>query len=166
MSLEKYKSQLHMPLRQATDTFLQRDGEVLLAMKKRGFGEGKWNGVGGKPEPGETILDAAVREAEEEIMVTPRNLGHLATLDYYFPEVDLAEDYNQQVVVYTATEWEGEPRETEEMRPQWFAIEDIPYAEMWDDDERWLPKVLQGTFVRAEFMIDANNEVCEYHLLG
>ena len=40
--------------------FLRRDGQILLAMKKRGFGEGKWNGVGGKVEPGETARHGGV----------------------------------------------------------------------------------------------------------
>ena len=45
-----------------TLVFLRREGEVLLGMKKRGFGEGKWNGFGGKVEAGETIVEAAARE--------------------------------------------------------------------------------------------------------
>jgi 8-oxo-dGTP diphosphatase / 2-hydroxy-dATP diphosphatase len=35
--------------------------EILLGLKKRGFGEGKWNGFGGKVNPTETITDAAIR---------------------------------------------------------------------------------------------------------
>ena len=50
-----------------TVVFLIRENQVLLAMKKRGFGEGKWNGVGGKLDPGETVEQALVRECQEEI---------------------------------------------------------------------------------------------------
>ena len=39
-------------------------GRVLLGMKKRGFGEGKWNGFGGKVQSGETIEEAARRCVE------------------------------------------------------------------------------------------------------
>ncbi|MCP5842996.1 NUDIX domain-containing protein, partial [Klebsiella pneumoniae] len=62
--------------------FLRRDDELLLAMKKRGFGAGKWNGVGGKIEAGETIEDALVRECQEEINVTPLNWQAVAELDF------------------------------------------------------------------------------------
>ena len=41
--------------------FVRKDDEILLGMKKRGFGTGKWNGFGGKIEAGETIEQAAVR---------------------------------------------------------------------------------------------------------
>ena len=41
---------------------------MLLGMKKRGFGTGKWNGFGGKVEVGETVADAAQRELEEEVL--------------------------------------------------------------------------------------------------
>ena len=50
--------------------YLRRDNEILLAMKKRGFGEGRWNGVGGKVEAGESIEQAMICEAQEEISVT------------------------------------------------------------------------------------------------
>ena len=42
--------------------FAKKKDKVLLAMKKRGFGAGKWNGVGGKVKDGETIKQAAIRE--------------------------------------------------------------------------------------------------------
>jgi len=51
--------------------FLIKDDQILLAMKKRGFGAGRFNGVGGKVEPGETIEQALIRESQEEINVTP-----------------------------------------------------------------------------------------------
>lgn len=41
------------------------ENKVLLGYKKRGFGEGKWNGFGGKLEPGETVAEAALREMKE-----------------------------------------------------------------------------------------------------
>ena len=49
-----------------TLVLLREDNQVLLGMKKRGFGVGKWNGFGGKLEPGETVVEAAAREVKEE----------------------------------------------------------------------------------------------------
>ena len=152
------------PLRQASLCLLLRDGEILLARKKRGFGLGKWNGVGGKPEPGETIDAAALRETEEEIGVTPRDLRRVATLDFFFPATPEFAGWDQQVCVYTATRWTGEPIETEEVAPRWFARGAIPYDEMWIDDPLWLPLVLRGEQVRGQFLYDGPNSIAAYRI--
>lgn len=131
-------------------------------MKKRGFGEGKWNGVGGKPNPDESIEDAAIRETFEEIGVKPAKLKHRAVLNFYFPEEN--KEWNQQVMVYMVDVWEGEPSESEEMAPKWFNHKEIPYESMWSDDIHWLPKVLEGQFVTADFYFDENQQIKDFKL--
>jgi 8-oxo-dGTP pyrophosphatase MutT (NUDIX family) len=150
--IEEYEETLAKPLRQATLCLLFENNKILLAMKKRGFGKGKWNGVGGKPDSGESIEEAAIREAKEEIDVTPTNLKKVATLNFYFPEVDKSKGFDQQVIVYLVDKWTGTPIESEEMFPKWFGLEEIPYNEMWPDDSYWLPKVLAGKEVNARFL--------------
>ena len=133
--------------------------EILLAMKKRGFGQGRWNGVGGKPdlEKNENVLDSAIRETEEEVKIKPKKLEKVAIFDFYFPEH--RKEHNQQVHVFLIREWEGEPEETEEMKPQWFKTEIIPYDEMWDDDKYWLPHILEGKKLKAKFFFDEQDKV-------
>jgi hypothetical protein len=63
-----------------------------------------------------------------------------------------------------ATDWEGEPEESDEMRPQWFALDAIPYASMWSDDAIWLPRVLAGETITADFVFDENQGVQEYKI--
>lgn len=151
-------------MRQATLCLLVKDDQILLAMKKRGFGAGKWNGVGGKLSPGEAIENAAIRETLEEIGVKPSILRHTAVLNFYFPKSLANKDWNQQVMVYLVDEWEGEPSESEEMKPQWFNLNEIPYESMWSDDSYWLPKVLGGQFVKADIYFDENQQVSEFKL--
>lgn len=62
----------------------KKDNKVLIAMKKRGFGVGKWNGIGGKCEPGESIEKTLIREAEEEIGVRPISYKKVAEIKFFF----------------------------------------------------------------------------------
>ena len=148
-------------LRQVSIVFLRRDNAILLAMKKRGFGQGHWNGAGGKPQPGEAIVDTARREGFEEIAVKPGKLTKVAVINFYSQGKP---GDNQQAIVYFCRDWQGEPCETEEMRPQWFELEAIPYEAMWDDDKYWLPLVLNGQKIEADFYFDNNNLVIEHQI--
>jgi 8-oxo-dGTP pyrophosphatase MutT (NUDIX family) len=155
-------------IRKSTLLFLVRRDEetgevsdVCLAMKRRGFGEGRWNGAGGKCEPGESVEDAVRRETEEEILVSPGELVKAAELEFLFPHEP---DWDQLVHVFLAEDWEGEPGESEEMSPRWFGIHDIPFDEMWPDDPFWLPRVLDGESLRARFVFGEGDEILEQEI--
>lgn len=150
-------------MRDTTLLFLVKKDEdkitdICLAMKKRGFGVGRYNGVGGKVEDGETIEDAVKRETNEEIGVIVDNLNKCAELTFIFPH---KEEWNQLVHVYTVDDWNGEIIETEEMKPEWFAVKDIPYQSMWPDDIFWLPKVLNKEQVRVRFVFAEGDVITE-----
>lgn len=132
--------------------YLIKDGQVLLAMKKRDFGMGKWNGVGGKVSPGETIEETALRELNEEIGITARTeqLESMGVIHFHSEN----EKYNWDSHLFFLRSWEGEPQETEEVRPQWYSNDSIPYDDMWLDDKHWFPLVLAGKKVEGEFWFD------------
>lgn len=141
-----------------TLVFLRRDDKILLAMKKRGFGMGYWNGAGGKIEPSETVEQAMLRETQEEISVTPTRYEKVAEQDFYM-DTDTEDPYHMYVHVFVATEWTGEPIESEEMAPKWFKITDIPLESMWQDDRFWLPPVLQDKKVVGEYTFASDNSI-------
>lgn len=142
--------------------FLRRDNEILLAMKKRGFGANRYNGVGGKVDPGETIEQALIRECQEEINVTPTSYRQVAEHDFIQNEGD--DPWRMYVHVYMCDQWQGEPVETEEMAPEWFDISKIPYDKMWQDDEYWLPQVLAGDKVFGKFTFDENDAMLTHDI--
>lgn len=149
-------------IRQTTLCLLLKDGHVLLAMKKRGFGIGKWNGTGGKfdPEKDKDILSAAIRETQEEIGVLIKNPEKSGLFRFRFPHKP---DFDQDVHLFVAQEWSGEPTESEEMMPKWFAFDEIPYDKMWNDDQHWLPYILKGRKLEADFVFGKDNNILEKH---
>lgn len=149
-------------MKELTLLFLRREGEVLLAMKKRGFGEGNWNGVGGKLDPGETVEQALVRETQEEIDVTPTDYEKVAEIT--FNEFHAGQPVVHFAHVFVATAWQGDPAESEEMAPRWFGLDEIPYDDMWADDPFWLPQVLAGAKLKASFHLDQNDAITSYKI--
>ena len=152
-------------MKQMTLLFLVKktDGkiaDVCLAMKKRGFGIGRWNGVGGKIEAGESIEEAMIRETKEEIEVNvadsyKEKVGEITFIFKYNPEFD------QFVNIYVTEEWKGDPVESEEMAPKWFSVNEIPYKMMWVDDIFWLPQVLNGEKIKASFYFGEKDSILE-----
>ena len=129
--------------------FVRKEGSILMIRKKRGLGAGKINGPGGRLEQGETPLQAAIRETEEEVGVTPLDLSQRGELSFQFTD-GLA----LHCVVFTAADCTGEATETEEAIPHWMSPEEIPYHDMWADDILWLPGMLEGKCFKGYFHFD------------
>ncbi len=146
------------PVDLATLVFVQRDAHVLLIRKKRGLGAGKINGPGGRLEPGESPLDCAVREVEEELCVTPTGLEGRGEQRFHF-----VDGYSVHVHVYVAAGCTGEPRETDEAIPLWTPSAAVPYDEMWEDDRLWLPHVLDGGRADGRYLFDGDR-MLDYEL--
>ena len=136
----------------ATLMFVVRDGQVLLIEKKRGLGAGKINGPGGKIEPGETPMQAVIRETQEELCITPhapRKLGELWFAMSDHPDI--------LCHVFRSDQFSGIPTETAEATPLWTPRDAIPYHLMWADDRHWLPLVLEQRPFLGRFVFAAEN---------
>jgi 8-oxo-dGTP diphosphatase len=139
------------PTEEANLCFVIRDGQVLLIRKKCGLGAGKINGPGGRLEPGETAEQAAVRELQEELGITPTGLEEVGELSFQFRD-----GYKLHVAVFAASGCLGNPVETVEAAPIWTDLENIPYHDMWQDDPHWLPLLLARKKFRGRFVFDGD----------
>ena len=156
------------PIRNSTLLYLvkRQDShicEICLAQKKRGFGVNRFNGAGGKvkDDQNESVEAAAKRETLEEINVQVVNMYKVAEHCFYFPNNP---EWDQFVHVYFSETWNGDPSESEEMKPKWFSLSELPYDKMWPDDIHWLPKVINGHYVKGTFVFGRNDEIIEHHL--
>ncbi|KAM3827002.1 oxidized purine nucleoside triphosphate hydrolase isoform 2-T2 [Vipera latastei] len=133
---------------------------ILLGMKKRGFGAGLWNGFGGKVQLGETVEQAAKRELQEESGLTVDTLQKIGQITFEFVgNLELME-----VHIFRADHFHGDPTESDEMRPQWFDVDQIPFKEMWPDDIYWFPLLLHKKYFLGYFKFQGQKTILEYTL--
>lgn len=145
------------PTETAVLCYIFKDGQVLLIHKKRGLGRGKINAPGGRIEEGETPVQTAVRELQEEVGITPLSPFEVAHLSFVFTN-----GYSLKGHVFFARDFEGTVIETDEAVPFWTPVGDIPYDRMWEDDRLWLPRTIEGSFIEARFIFDGDTMVSHH----
>ncbi len=138
-----------VPTQRATLCFVVRDGEILLIRKKRGLGRSKVNGPGGRIDPGESPEQCAIREVQEELLVTPCDLSYSGRLNFHF-----VDGLALRCHVFRAADCIGTPTETDEATPLWTPVDDIPFDQMWQDDRLWIPRMLAGKPFDGRFLFD------------
>jgi 8-oxo-dGTP diphosphatase/2-hydroxy-dATP diphosphatase len=129
---------------------------VLLGLKKAGLGVGNWNGFGGRVDEGETIEDAAVREVAEEAGIDVSHLEKVGILEF---ESQAREGETLEVHVFKTSRFTGEPKETDEMKPQWFSLDDLPQDKMWSSDVYWMPLFLHNKKFIGKFLFAPGDKV-------
>ncbi len=149
MNVDEVDWSVWEPTVRATLLFVIHDGRILLIRKQRGIGAGLINGPGGKIDPGETAMEAAIRETTEEVGVVPTGVVEAGELRFHF-----LDGLRLHCTVFRADGHEGEPVETPEAIPLWHTLDDIPFDEMWPDDELWFPMLLAGDWFTARCIFD------------
>jgi len=139
---------------------IEREGELLLGLKKRGFGAGRWNGFGGKLASGETIEQGARREVKEESGLEAGELMPRGVIDFIFQDSPEA----LEVHLFSVKDFQGEPIETSEMRPVWWKTDALPYDRMWPDDRHWLPLYLAGKNISARFLFENQDRILDFEV--
>ena len=144
--------------------FVHQHPKILLGMKKKGFGAGRWNGFGGKVEAGESLEDASRREIQEEAGIRVNEIEEMGVIDFEFQgRLEIL-----KVHIFRAVKFSGEPVGSDEMKPQWFNVDEIPFKEMWPDDIYWMPLFLRGEKFKGKFLFGPNfgpdNTILDYKL--
>lgn len=138
--------------------------QVLLGLKKRGFGIGKYNGFGGKQEENESIDECCCRELQEEsgLIVTTKDIKKLGYLVFHMQESNKI----MNVHVYSTDTYSGELVETDEMKPCWFDEnpDTLPYDKMWIDDKYWMNIMMQDKRFIGRFVYEDDETIEDYSI--
>jgi len=133
----------------------------LINRQREQLGIGLYNGFGGLKKLGETIKSCARREAEKESgfqILEMKKCGVALVLhNYDADEIELH--------FYLVTKYQGKARETDEMIPEFFSNNNIPYDKMWPTDYYILPKFLSGQNCIALFIIDKEKNLIKPPLI-
>jgi 8-oxo-dGTP diphosphatase/2-hydroxy-dATP diphosphatase len=138
-----------------------KDFILLGRRKKQGFGSGKWLGLGGKVENGESIEEGMVRECREEANITVANFEKRGVLTFHYQD-----DPDMEVHYFEIIKYGGKPSDSDEMEVKWIALNKIPYENMWPNDRYWLPMFLDKKYFTGEFFFDKNYKITSYSING
>jgi 8-oxo-dGTP diphosphatase len=142
----------------ATLCYVRSGGKTLMVhriKKANDMHQGRWNGLGGKLEPGETPEECAVREIREESGLVARNLLLKGFLT--FPGFSNDEDW--YAFVFVVNEYEGELIDSPEGVLQWVDDEELTKLFLWEGDYLFLPWLDQKGFFSAKFVYRENKLV-------
>ena len=115
--------------------------------KENDYHEGKWNGLGGKFEAGESPEECAIREVKEEsgfTMIKPRMNGFIT-----FPEFDGVDDW--YVFIFTSENFEGEIIDSSEGNLDWIPNDKLTSLNLWDGDRIFIEWLYRDNFFSAKF---------------
>jgi 8-oxo-dGTP diphosphatase/2-hydroxy-dATP diphosphatase len=134
--------------------------QILLGLKKRGFAQGTWNGFGGKVQDGELLEQTARRELLEECGIVAEEMELAGILEVEYQGKGQVMEIN----IFHVKKFQGEPLESEEMKPQWFQIDQVPMQNMWPDDEYCFPLFTSGKKFKGKFIYDGYDKIITHTL--
>ena len=102
---------------------------------------------GGRIKAGESVEACAIREVSEEVGIRVQALALRALLRYDDP----TESFAMAGYAFVSSDFRGAHARTAEADPFWCRIDEISYDQMWKNDRIWLPRVLKGECIRADF---------------
>lgn len=141
---------MHKPVC-ATLCYVRRRGKTLMLhriKKANDIHEGKWNGLGGKMEPGEMPEECVRREVWEESglkILSPALKGILT-----FPLFDGVNDW--VVFLYTCRRFKGRLKDSDEGRLEWIPDRRLAGLPLWEGDRHFLRWLEKGKFFSAKFV--------------
>lgn len=147
----------------ATLCYVMNDNKILMLYrnkKENDYHEGKWNGLGGKFEQGESPEECAIREVFEESglkVKDPVLKGHIT-----FPMFDGKDDW--YVWLYVFNDFEGNLIDSPEGRLEWIPNEKLNELNLWEGDKIFIPWLFNDKIFSAKFNYE-NGKYIDYSVI-
>lgn len=137
--------------------YLQKENKTLLLYResKNHAHNGKWNGLGGKLEAGETPEEGVIREVKEEagVEIEPILVGRVI-----FPAFKMQpEDWH--VYIFTAKDFKGKVKQSNEGKIEWIANKEISNLNMWEGDKYIFNWIMKGSFFSGKLVYNSNGNL-------
>lgn len=142
--------------------YIKKDGKTLMLhriKKQNDIHEGKWNGLGGHFEQGETPEECIIREVYEESGLTLQSPNLRGVLT--FPLFDGVED--EYTFLYTAAEFSGELIDSSEGNLEWVNDSKILDLNLWEGDKVFLQWLEDGRFFSGK-LVYKDGRLIEHHV--
>ena len=146
----------------ATLCYIQKDGKTLMLYrnkKENDYHEGKWNGLGGKFEPGESPEECAIREIKEEAGLNVKSMKMKGFIT--FPMFDGKEDW--YVFLFVIDDFDGELIDSPEGKLEWIPDNELEKLNLWEGDQIFIPWLFQEKFFSAKFNYE-NGKFIDYQV--
>ena len=121
--------------------YLKKDNQYLFMLRnkeKNDLNEGKWIGIGGHIEPGETKEEALIREVKEETGFTINSFSYRGEILF------INNDYQEIMYIFTSDDFAGEMIECDEGELSWIDKDKILDLNLWEGDRYFLKPLLNS----------------------
>lgn len=153
--------------KKATMVYLLRDNQVLFLVRKKKndttHKQGMYLSIGGKIEPGESILESAIREIREESTIEVSNLELRGVLHF----VNWGADRHDWVdFVFVGSDFKGDPQNGNEGSFEWVNQDSLENIPLYESNKQFLPEILKSNFVVMEYIYDGDFEPKKQNILA
>lgn len=142
--------------------YIFKDDEVLLLFrnkKKIDINKGKYIGIGGHIEEGETPIEAAEREVKEETGFEVNNLEYRCLVEFHY------DNFEEEMHVFTTKEFSGEMIKCDEGDLSWQKTSELMNIPMWEGDKYFLKPIMDNHPFFKMRLKYINDELIEHKML-
>ncbi|MCR5650094.1 MAG: 8-oxo-dGTP diphosphatase [Lachnospiraceae bacterium] len=129
-------------MKNTTLCYIEKDDCYLMLLrnkKENDVNRGKWIGVGGHFEEGESPQDCLLREVKEETGLTLTSFSFRGIVTFIYNENE-----TEYMHLFTSDSFTGSLQSCDEGDLKWIRKDDIPNLNLWEGDRLFLPRLISG----------------------